>query len=74
MQDNRNNKMAVENDLVIAIDPEIKKVFDLSKNISSKYSFVVVICCASCLTVLVLYSGSRYWAPTAQGRVQAPTH
>ena len=44
MQDNRNNKMAVDNDLVIAIDPEIKKVFDLSKNISSKYSFVVVIC------------------------------
>ena len=74
MQDNRNNRMAQDNNLVIDIDPEIKKVFDLSKNISSKYSFVVAICCASCLTLLVLYSWPRLWPPSAQGRVQAPTH
>ena len=74
MQDNRNNKMAQDNNLVIDMDPEIKKVFDLSKNISSKYSFVVAVCCAPRLTLLVLYSFARHWPHAAQGWVQAPAH
>jgi hypothetical protein len=48
MQDNRNNKMAVDKDLMIDIDPEILKVFEASKTVSSEYSFIVVVCCSSC--------------------------
>ena len=36
MQDDRNNKMASDNNLLIDIDPEIKRVLDNSKFISSK--------------------------------------
>jgi len=36
MQDNRNNKMAQDHNLLIDIDPEIKRVLEHSKFVSSK--------------------------------------
>jgi len=42
-QDNRNNKMAADNNLLIDIDPEIKRVLDQSKFISSNYPYLVVL-------------------------------
>ena len=36
MQDDRNNKMAQDNGLLIDIDPEIKRVLEQSKYVSSK--------------------------------------
>jgi hypothetical protein len=40
-QDNRNQKMAQDHNLLIEMDPMIKKVFDQSKNICSESRFLV---------------------------------
>ena len=38
----RNEHLALKNDLMIELDPQIAEAFKISQNISSKFSFVIV--------------------------------
>ena len=71
-QDARNNKIAVDNNLMIEMDPMILKCFQDSKQVSSKYCPIILSVSPSLNHFVDVCSGSRHGSSNAQGRQQTP--
>ena len=67
-QDGRHLKVAEKGDVMIQMDPEVKKVFEESIAVSSKFNFI-----SNFLIVLVQYSQERTLSQPAQGGKQNKT-
>ena len=68
-QDGRHLKVAEKGDLMIQMDPEVKKVFEKSIAVSSKFNFIQNILISICL-----YSSERALSYDAEGRKQEKTN
>ena len=62
-------KVAEKGDLMIQMDPEVKKVFEKSISVSSKSNFIQNI-----LIPICLYSSERALSHDAEGRKQEKTN
>ena len=62
-------KVAEKGDLMIQMDPEVKKVFEKSIAVSSKFNFIQNILISICL-----YSSERALSYDAEGRKQEKTN
>ena len=62
-------KVAEKGDLMIQMDPEVKKVFEKSIAVSSKFNFIQNI-----LLSIRLYSSERALSYDAEGRKQEKTN
>ena len=68
-QDARNNKVAVDNNLMIEMDPMILKAFQDSKQVSSKYYPRVLSVSSSLNHFVDVCSWPRDGSPNAEGRL-----